>query len=196
MNKFKKHIAYFMVFTLLFMASMIPAVRIDAYAVGLPEKTTVKDKGKDVAEKAKEKAGKAKDKASEKGKEAVKKGKEVANKGKDAAVQTGKHVASKIKVWYSNIDKDTFEKGWKRAADVASSEMASNVGKKYINSVRKEIEKFGTDINASKGSARGVAQEAGYIAEKWHADTFNIDSVAASSSSKAIVPGSNEFGSQ
>ena len=179
------------------MVAVFPVVRIESYAAGLPEKAkqAVSEKGKETSNKAKGAADKVKNKASEKGKKVVEKGKEAAKKGKDAVGEKGKQISDKVKGWYSNIDKEAFKRGWERASDITSSDMAVNVGKKYVDSVSKAIEKFGTDINASKGSARGVAQEAGFIAEKWHADTFNIDSAAGSSTSIATVPGSNKLGS-
>lgn len=182
MRSIKKHCAIFMVFNLIFLATAFSYISVDSYAVGFPGK-------------AKETAGKLKDDAYEKGQQAVEKGKDVAKKGKKTVGEKGKQVSNKVKGWYSNIDKEAFRRGWKHASDIASSEVAVNVSKKYIDSVSKSIEKFGADINASKGSARGVAQEAGFIAEKWHADTFNIDSAAGSSTSTATVPGSTKLGS-
>lgn len=136
-----------------------------------------------------------KDGATEKGKAAAEKGKEAAKKGKDTVSEKGKEVSTKVKGWYSSIDKERFKKGWERAADFASSEFAAKISTQYIDNVSAAIEKFGASINASKGSSRGVAQEAGFIAEKWHTETFNIDSVVKGSKSRASMPESNKLGS-
>ena len=204
MIEIKKRFSICMIFVLLFVATGFPVLRIDSYAAVLIDKNTqyvsgtgdkIVEKGRNASKKAKESANKAKDIASERGKQVIGKSKDVANKGKGAVVKKGKQISDKVRGWYSNIDKDVFTRGWEHVTDTTSSELAVNVSAKYIDSVSDAIEKFGADVNASKGSARGVAQEAGFIAEKWHSDTFNIDAAAGSSSSIATVPGSNKLGS-
>ena len=153
-------------------------VTVDSYAGELTEK------GKKAGEKAKDSANK--------GKDAVK---DVASKGKDAVAKGGKATADQLKKWKAKIDKKEFKKGWEKAADFAASDYAAQQGIKYINNVASAIETFRLDVNMAKGSARGVAQEAGYVAEKWHVNTFNIDAAVKGRSSKATTPGSNEFAS-
>lgn len=131
------------------------------------------DTAKDTAEKAKDTAEKAADKAKEK-----------AGQAKDQVVE-----------WYEQIDFDKFKQGWDHAVDFASSKYAASMGSKYVKDVGKAINNMKVDINSAKGSARTVASEAGFAAEKWVAGTFNIDSVAGGSAYKADVVGSNGMGS-
>ena len=131
------------------------------------------DTAKDTAEKAKDTAEKAADKAKEK-----------AGQAKDQVLE-----------WYEQIDFDKFKQGWDHAVDFASSKYAASMGSKYVKDVGKAINNMKVDINSAKGSARTVASEAGFAAEKWVAGTFNIDSVAGGSAYKADVVGSNGMGS-
>lgn len=96
---------------------------------------------------------------------------------------------------YNKIDMSKFKDGWDSAVDFASSKYSAAMGSKYVTDVGNAIEKLKNDVNASVGSARNTAQEAGFIAEKWVADTFNIDSVASGSDHSASVVGSNKMGS-
>ena len=133
----------------------------------------------------------------DKGKDAAKKGKDavsgVANKGKNVASKGGKATTEQLKKWKAKIDKKEFKKGWDKAVEFTTSDFAARQGSKYISNVANAIETFRLDVNMAKGSARGVAQEAGYVAEKWHANTFNIDSAVKGRSSKASTPDSNKF---
>ncbi len=140
------------------------------------------DTAKDTAEKAKDTAEKAADKAKEK-----------AGQAKDQVVE-----------WYEQIDFDKFKQGWDKAVDFASSRYAASVGsqavanimnQEHVKKVSNAINDFKTSMNASKGSARGVAQEAGFVAEKWAAGTFNIDAAFRESDYQANVVGSNGLGS-
>lgn len=96
---------------------------------------------------------------------------------------------------YNQIDMTKFKDGWDSAVDFASSKYAAAMGSQYVTDVGNAINKLKADINASAGSARTTAQEAGFVAEKWVADTFNIDAVANGSSNSANVVGSNGMGS-
>lgn len=133
----------------------------------------VADTAKDTAEKAKDTAEKAADKAKEK-----------AGQAKDQVVE-----------WYEQIDFDKFKQGWDKAVDFAASTYSASMGSKYVKDVGKAINNMKVDINSAKGSARTVASEAGFAAEKWVAGTFNIDSVAGGSAYSATALNSNELGS-
>ena len=90
---------------------------------------------------------------------------------------------------------EKFKDGWDKAVDFASSKYAAAMGSDYVTKVGESINNMKEDINKSMGSARNTAQEAGFVAEKWVADTFNIDAVARESTHTASVVGSNELGS-
>ena len=104
-------------------------------------------------------------------------------------------IKDKIVGWYESIDLNCFKEGWDAAASFVSGKYQAVVASDYIASLTNAINQFKTDINSAMGSARGIAQEAGYAAEYWMADTFNIDALAKGSNERATVVGSNELGS-
>lgn len=110
---------------------------------------------------------------------------------KEKAVQTKEYVVG----LYNQIDMTKFKNGWDTAVDFASSKYAATMGSQYVTDVGNAINKLKNDINKSAGSARTTAQEAGFVAEKWAADTFNIDAIAGGSAYSAEVVGSTEMGS-
>ena len=115
----------------------------------------------------------------------------VVNVAKEKAIE----VKDQIVDWYEQIDFSMFEKGWNHAVDFLSSTYASVMGSQYVQEVSNAINTMKADINAAYGSARTVASEAGFAAEKWVADTFNIDAIAGGSAYRADVVGSNGMGS-
>ena len=94
-----------------------------------------------------------------------------------------------------SIDKEQFKAGWDKVVEFTSSTYGAVVGNEYVNSITNEIQKFAADVNKSLGSKRTVASEAGFIAEKWQAATYNIDALAKGSKERAEVVGSNKLGS-
>ena len=105
-----------------------------------------------------------------------------------------------VETWYNGIDFAKFKAGWDAAVDwmgAAYSAAASStfLQTDYIQSVAGAINDLEVSINSAYGSARGIAQEAGFAAEKWTAGTFNIDAAARGSAARAEVVGSNELGS-
>ena len=117
--------------------------------------------------------------------------KNTVNKAKEKAEDAKEFVVD----LYSKIDMEKFKDGWDTAVDFASSKYAAAVGSEYITKVGESINNMKDHINESVGSARGTAQEAGFVAEKWASDTFNIDAVAGGSAYSAEVVGSNGLGS-
>lgn len=116
---------------------------------------------------------------------------EVVNKTGDAAEKTKNAVVA----WYNKIDLSCFENGWNTAKEYMGNAYSAVVTSKYVESVGEAINNLKLDMNNAYGSARGIAQEAGFAAEKWVADTFNIDSAVRNSKYKAQVEGSNKLGS-
>lgn len=102
--------------------------------------------------------------------------------------------------WYASLDFSKFQDGW----DYSKEFMAANYSalvtsefmtSEYVANLESAITTLKTDMNASVGSARGTAQEAGYLAEKWATDTFNINAIANGSPERAETVGSTELGS-
>ena len=105
------------------------------------------------------------------------------------------NIKDKIVEWYDNIDLNCFKKGWDAASSFVAGKYQAVVASDYIANLTSAINQFKSDINSSLGSTRGIAQEAGYAAEYWMSDTFNIDALAKGSNERAIVVGSTELGS-
>ncbi|SCW45309.1 hypothetical protein SAMN02910456_01186 [Ruminococcaceae bacterium YRB3002] len=88
-----------------------------------------------------------------------------------------------------------FSDGWNTAVEFLGSEAAATGTSEYIAEVENAISAFKDLINQSAGSNRGIPQEAGFVAEKWVAGTFNIDSALNESLYSAKVVGSTDLGS-
>ena len=100
-----------------------------------------------------------------------------------------------IKNYVSNIDTDKFKQGWEVVSDYVGTTYATISASDYVDDIVKAIGKLKTDINSSANNARGIAQEAGFAAEKWASDTFNINAKVQGSSNSTSVPNSNELAS-
>ena len=109
----------------------------------------------------------------------------------DAAVTAKDAVVS----WYSNLDFGRFKDGWDASVEFLGSQYAAAISGEYIANIETAIGTLKSDINSAVGYARGSAQEAGFLAEKWVSDTFNINAAANGSDYQAEVVGSNGFGS-
>lgn len=88
-----------------------------------------------------------------------------------------------------------FEDGWNAAIEYLGNTVAAVESSEYIAQVKSSIEEFENLINQSHGSKRGISQEAGFVAEKWTASTYNIDAALNQSLYHAEVVGSNALGS-
>lgn len=97
--------------------------------------------------------------------------------------------------WYESIDMSSFKAGWDNAIGFVGTAYAAALSSEYVTNIGMAINDLKVSINSAAGSARGIAQEAGFAAEKWAAGTFNIDAAAKESSYKANVVGSNGLGS-
>ena len=114
-----------------------------------------------------------------------------ANTAQDAAITAKDSVVN----WYSNLDFSKFEEGWNYSVEFMGAQYAAVMSSEYVANVEAALSSLEADINSAAGSARGTAQEAGFLAEKWASDTFNLNAVANGSDYRAEVVGSNEFGS-
>jgi hypothetical protein len=93
------------------------------------------------------------------------------------------------------VDLNEFKKGWKYAEQLQGVQAANVMGKTYIDTVVNEINKLEESINVYSDSQQNNAVLGGFIAEEYHAGTFNINAVAAGSKSRAFVGGSNAHAS-
>ena len=92
--------------------------------------------------------------------------------------------------------KSDIERGWEFASHILGASLGADMGANYIGSVATEIEKFTQDmltLQSRKGSLTDPLS--GFVAEHWHAGTFNIDAVAAGSTNRANVVGSTDYAS-
>ncbi len=82
----------------------------------------------------------------------------------------------------SNLDTDRITDGLEFTGKLTATNLSVALGTQdytnYINGISEAIETMRKDLNKSAYNSRGVAQEKGFIFEKWHADTFNIDAAA------------------
>ena len=111
------------------------------------------------------------------------------------ACETASSAKEAVVDWYSNLDLTKFQEGWDYSVEFLGAKYSATMSSEYIGNVQVELNNLKNHMNASYGSARGTAQEAGFLAEKWAADTFNIDAAARGSGERANVVGSSELGS-
>lgn len=155
---------------------------------------------------SKEKAGEIKDSLANSAKDfgdtISESAKEIGNSVSNAAQDIGNNVSGaaqtigeNVSQWASSINFQQFSSGWDYAVKFMSSAYSSMVTSDYIDEVGAAIETLKTHVNGSMNTARGVAQEAGFVAERWAADTFNINAALNKSDNHASVVGSNGLGS-
>ena len=102
---------------------------------------------------------------------------------------------SKVVSWFSNLNIDRFQDGCEYALEYMNIQTSAFMTSEYMGKIETAITSLKESMNAASGSARSVAQEAGFAAEKWTAGTFNINSAANNSPYTADVLSSNELGS-
>ena len=121
--------------------------------------------------------------------------KETANSVANTAGEVASSAKESVVNWYSSLDFTKFEEGWNYSVEFMGAQYSAVMSSEYVSSVEAALTTLKTDMNSAAGSARGTAQEAGFLAEKWASDTFNLNAVANGSDYRAEVVGSNEFGS-
>lgn len=104
---------------------------------------------------------------------------------------TASNAKDSVITWYNNIDKEKFRQGWDYVVNLTSSTYATVASGEYVASVATALNDFTISMNNAYSTVRGVAQEAGFVAEKWAAGTFNIDSIANNSDYVATVTNDN-----
>ena len=111
------------------------------------------------------------------------------------AMDVASNAKQTVVEWYENLDFDKFKDGWEYAVDFLGTQYAAKLSSDYVSNVADKITELKVNMNSVAGTARNKAQEAGFVAEKWTAGTFNINAAAHESPYSASTPNSNELGS-
>ena len=89
----------------------------------------------------------------------------------------------------------SMKSGWDYIADLSGANLGGQSGEQYIDKVESAIQELTDQINSKEGFATGIGQLKGFVAEDWHAGTFNINAALRDSSNRAYVEGSNAHAS-
>lgn len=137
---------------------------------------------------------------------------------------SGENIKSKNRGWFSNVKisitetwfgdkqekifkrkkksseqegnfRDSVDTGWKIASEYLGTTINIDSSQAFIESVNLAIQDLEDSINADMGKRTSIAAEAGFVAEKWTAGTFNIDALINGSKETAHVEGSTGLGS-
>ena len=95
----------------------------------------------------------------------------------------------------SNISLPDFKKGYEMTAGFFGATIASLGGQAYVTNVANAIDELQRNITSRVSSAATTASNAGFVAEEWHAGTFNIDAAVKGLKTRAEAPSSNGLGS-
>ena len=69
--------------------------------------------------------------------------------------------------WYENLDFSGFQEGWENSVAFVGAQYSAAMSSEYVSSLQESIAQLEADMNAAASSARGTAQEAGFLAEQW-----------------------------
>lgn len=84
--------------------------------------------------------------------------------------------------------------GWDFTAKNMGAVYTSSMGVIHVENVDAAIKKLTDDLNELKSNASTETLK-GFVAERWHTDTFNLDAVLQDSQHRATTVGSTELGS-
>jgi len=92
---------------------------------------------------------------------------------------------------------EVFQNGWQYYTKAVAAGMAAKAGQDYCTNVEQAIGTFTDDMYkiVHEHGNLGVGQCKGFVAEAWHAGTFNINASLKGSIHKAYVNKSNSLGS-
>ena len=91
--------------------------------------------------------------------------------------------------------KEALKSGWEYTSKQMGVDYASQMGSDYIGEVDGAIQQLAKDMEELGKNNLGAKQLKGFVAEYWHADTFNIEAALRGSSNKATVEGSTDHAS-
>lgn len=159
----------------------------------------VKEHASDAGKKVAEATGKAKDTIIEKGKKATDYASDKASELADNAKKATSSFANQAKELLNSFDKESFKKGWDRAANLISTNAASVAtylkDQAFIDSVSNEIQRTREAIYEQAVKNGPKASRAGFVAEEWHAGSFNASAKAADIADYASTPNSTKAAS-
>ena len=90
---------------------------------------------------------------------------------------------------------DAVQLGWEYSAKHAGGTIGAFESSEYIAEVTDAIQKLNDDINFYAGRTDGVGTLKGFMAEEWHADTFNLNAILRGSANRAMRDDSNKHAS-
>ena len=90
---------------------------------------------------------------------------------------------------------DAVQSGWEYSAKHFGGAVGSFESSDYIAEVTEAIQKLSDDINGYAGRTDGVGTLKGFMAEEWHADTFNLNAILQGSAHRAMRDDSNKHAS-
>lgn len=96
------------------------------------------------------------------------------------------------------MDLGIVKKGWDFMGKAMGVDIASNMASdtfQHVTGINNAIEELQKNINEHQYRGLGVEQFKGYVAEEWHAGTFNIDAKINDSNAHATVLHSRDYGS-
>lgn len=85
--------------------------------------------------------------------------------------------------------------GWDYAEEMLGAEAGAQMGSRYIQDVDACIQELADQINSKNGFATDPSRLKGFVAEDWHAGTFNIVAALRNSRNRAHVEGSTQHAS-
>ena len=74
--------------------------------------------------------------------------------------------------------KSDLQKGWEFATNILGVDCVAQNGRTYVDAVEAAIKRFEEGINNHPYNQQDFKQFQGYVQEKWHEGTFNIDAIA------------------
>ena len=80
--------------------------------------------------------------------------------------------------------------GWEYGSGLSGAASGAMSGEKYINDVNAAIDELAKKINAKEGFLSDPSRLKGFVAEDWHAGTFNLNAILRGSEARAHVDGS------
>ncbi len=95
----------------------------------------------------------------------------------DSASKKAVEISAAVRNKFANVSYEDFSSGWNYYSKMVGSTIAAAKGQNYVKEVNDAIKNLETAMN-NNASNRGIKQEKGFVAEKWHAETFNIDAIA------------------
>lgn len=95
----------------------------------------------------------------------------------NSASKKASEISAAVRNQFANVSYEDFSSGWNYYSKMVGTTVAAAKGQNYVKDVTDAIKNLETNMN-SRNSKLGVKQDKGFVAEAWHAETFNIDAIA------------------